>query len=190
MSDQEKTFFLLKNLAKGLSWLAVLVIGFILFKHYLGDTEQVIREFGNKPILIYSIYFVSEIVVGIIPPELFMMWSLELGEARNYISDIALLSIISYLAGIATFYFGHYFNQTIIYRYIRKKYLQKYEIMFMKFGGFLIFVAAITPVPYSGVCMLMGAVNYPTKKFFIISLTRFIRFALYGYILWQASLIS
>ena len=118
-----------------------------------------------------------------------MMWSIKLAESRNYIFDVSLLALISYLAGVTTFLFGHYFHQTIIYRYIRKRYLRKFEIRFQQFGGFLLFVAAVTPLPYSGICMLAGSANYSKRNFYLITLFRFVRFAVYGYFIWRASLI-
>jgi len=144
---------------------------------------------GDNPGLVYLIYFLSEIIIGILPPELFMVWSLELAKERSYILDVTLLASISYLAGTITYFFGLYFHKTVLYRYIRRRYLGKFEARFHQFGGFLLFVAAVTPVPYSGICMLMGAVNYSRRSFFLITLFRFLRFIVYGYIMWRASLI-
>lgn len=190
MSQESKRDFLLRNLGKGLLWLTVMVVAFILIKKNVDlDAAGWLAELGNRPLLVYSIYVVSELLVGIIPPEMFMIWSLELTTGRNYIFDVALLAILSYAAGIITYYFGRYFNQTVLYRYLRKRYLRKYESTFFRFGGFLLFVAAVTPVPYSGICMLMGAVNFPASRFFLITLFRFVRFAVYGYIIYQASLV-
>ena len=109
---------------------------------------------GDSPVTVYVVYFISEIIIGIIPPEMFMMWSLEFTQGRSYILDVTLLAIISYIAGVATYIFGLYFHKTVLYRYLRRRYIGKLEVYFHQFGGFLLFVAAVTPVPYSGVCML------------------------------------
>ena len=190
MVRSARTIFFIRNLTRGLLWLAVLVVGFILFNHYVDiESSDFLMLLGDNPGLVYFIYFLSEIIIGIIPPEMFMMWSLELAQGRNYILDIALLASISYLAGVATYFFGRFFHKTVLYRYLRRKYLGKFEGRFHQFGGFLLFVAAITPVPYSGICMLAGAVNYSQRNFFLITLFRFLRFIVYGYIMWRASLI-
>lgn len=190
MRIQEKYRFLLVNLAKGLGWLLLLLIGFVLLRDsLLPNDESGLLKYGNNPWLIFSIYSLSEIIIGIIPPELFMMWSLELSRYRIYVFDVTLLAIISYTAGVIAYIFGRYFNGTVIYRYSRKKYLRKYEAHFTKYGAFLLIVAAITPVPYSAVCALVGAAKYPARKFLYISLVRFARFASYGYLVWQASTI-
>lgn len=190
MPSENKYRFLIRNLAKGVAWFGVLLLLFIYFKDSISfQSDSGLMKYGNSPIIVFSIYSVSEIIVGIIPPELFMMWSLELVEERNYLVDLSLLAIISYAAGTLSYLFGRYFNGTVLYRYSRKKYLRKYEEKFNKYGGFLLVVAAVTPVPYSAICALVGSVKYPLKKFFLITLFRFARFGVYGYLVWRASMV-
>ncbi len=190
MAQSERTRFFVKNLIRGLLWLALLVAAFVLFNHYVDiESSEFLMYLGDNAPLVYFVYFLSEIVVGIIPPEMFMVWSLELTKGRNYVLDVFLLAAISYFAGVVTYYFGRYFHTTIIYRYLRRRYLRRFEGRVSQFGGFLLFVAAVTPVPYSGICMLMGAGRYAQRKFFLITLFRLARFAVYGYIMWRASLL-
>ena len=190
MARSARATFFIKNLTRGLLWLAVIVVGFILFNHYVDiESSEFLMSLGDNPGLVYLVYFISEIIVGIIPPEMFMMWSLELTHGRNYVLDVALLASISYIAGVATYLFGLYFHKTVLYRYLRRRYLGKFEGYAHQFGGFLLFVAAVTPIPYSGICMVMGAANYSRRNFFLITLFRFLRFMVYGYIMWRASLI-
>ena len=190
MSDREKTIFFFRNLFRGLVWISVIVAAYILFNHYVDiDSSEFLQSLGDRVGLVYTLYFISEIILGILPPEMFMMWSLELAHGRNYIVDVSLLAIISYAAGVASYLFGLYFHRTVIYRYLRRRYLGKFEKYFYRFGGFLLVVAAITPLPYSGICMITGAVNYPRKSFFLLTLFRFVRFAVYGYIMYRASFL-
>ena len=190
MTQSARTSFFIKNLSRGLIWLAVIVTGFIIFNHSVDiESSEFLMSLGDNPGLVYLIYFLSEIIVGVIPPEMFMMWSLELTHGRSYVLDVTLLASISYVAGVATFLFGLYFHKTVLYRYLRRKYLGKFEGYAHQFGGFLLFVAAVTPIPYSGICMVMGAANYSKRNFFLITLFRFVRFIVYGYIIWRASLI-
>ncbi len=173
-----------------MAWLAVLLLVFIYFKDSISfQPDGNLMKYGNNPWVVFSIYTLSEIIVGIIPPELFMMWSLELAEHRSYIIDLVLLASISYAAGTLSYLFGRYFNGTILYRYLRKKYLKKYDEKFNKYGAFLLIVAAVTPVPYSAICVLVGSVKYPIKNFLLITLVRFARFGVYGYLVWKASLV-
>ena len=189
MPQKGKYNFLFRNLLKGLGWLLALILLVRYAKNNLDiSSNEALLHYGNRPLMVFGIYVISEVVMGIIPPEFFMIWSLELAQYRNYVVDVTLLAVISYAAGTLTYFFGRYFNSTVIYRYLRKKYLRRYERLFNEYGGFLLFVAAITPVPYSAICMLVGSVRYPMRKFFLITLSRLLRFAVYGYLVWQASL--
>ncbi|MFZ9044260.1 MAG: YqaA family protein [Cyclobacteriaceae bacterium] len=190
-SQSEKTKFLLSNLLKGLIWLVVIVAGYFFAKKYYDfELELLLGPLYEKPVAIFAIFLTSEIVFGIIPPELFMLWSLRDEVLILYIQNIAALALMSYFSGILGYFIGSYFNSTLIYRFIRRNYLGKYEKMFNNYGGFLILVAALTPIPFSGICMLVGAVNYSKRKFFWISMSRFIRFIVYAFIIWEANILN
>ena len=47
-------------------------------------------------------------------------------------------------------------------------------------------VAAITPLPFSATCAVVGAVGFDRKRYLIYSLARFIRYAIYGFFIWLA----
>jgi membrane protein YqaA with SNARE-associated domain len=61
--------------------------------------------------------------------------------------------------------------------------------MLQKYGVFLILVAAITPLPWSAISMLVGSLHYPSKKYLLWALARFIRFAVYAAIIWEANIV-
>ncbi len=186
----EKTRFFLAYLLKGLAWFAVLIILFIIFKKYvhLNFAEWLEPIFDNTR-LIFAIYIISELVFGIIPPELFMIWALRTGEIWDYVFLVFAFAALSYLAGFLGFLFGNYLNSTILFRYIRKRFLGKYHSLLQKYGVFLILVAALTPLPWSGISMLVGSLHYPTKKYLLWGLSRFIRFAIYAAIIWEANVV-
>jgi membrane protein DedA with SNARE-associated domain len=189
--QSNKTRFFLSNLLKGLIWLAVLVTAYMLARKYFDfDLKVIMGPFYENSIAIFSVFLFSEIVFGIVPPEFFMFWALRHEVLNFYVENIAILAVMSYLAGIIGYFIGTYFNTTVIYRLIRRNYLRKYEELFNNYGGFLILVAALTPLPFSGICMLVGAVKYPARRFFWISLSRFIRFIVYAAIIWEANILN
>ncbi len=190
-SPQKKSVFLIRNLAKGLLWLGIIVTIFIFFKkkvdiNYLSWLAPVYEN----PVLIFLIFTASEIFFGIIPPEIFMLWGLRDGIASNYVYIISLLAFISYIAGVIGYLFGSYLDTTRIYRYLRRKFLSKSQRLLNTYGLYLIIVAALTPLPFSGISMLIGSVRYPFRKYILYSSTRFIRFGLYGWIIWEANVFG
>ncbi|MFY0601936.1 MAG: VTT domain-containing protein [Cyclobacteriaceae bacterium] len=186
-----RTNFLLKNLFRGILWLTGIVGGYYYLKSHFGFTlEEVLGSFYERPEIIFSVFLGSEVIFGIIPPELFMIWSLRHEALDLYVQNVVALAVISYLAGVIGYYVGMYFSNTQLYQTLKKNYLGKYEKHFNRFGGFLVIVAALTPIPFSGICMLMGAVKYPVRRFLFISMTRFIRFTVYAFIIWETNILQ
>jgi len=178
--------FLFKNLGKGLLWFAFLLLLYVLLKDRIEIHPQSwIGSVADRPVLVFTIFLVSEIIIGIIPPELFMGWAAAPGDLPLYIFYVVLLSLISYGAGVIGYFIGRFLNKTILFRYTRKKFFNQVESFFQAYGGYLIFVAAVTPVPFSAVCILVGSVKYQFRRFLLISLSRFLRFGVYAFILWH-----
>ncbi|MEQ9302791.1 MAG: hypothetical protein RJQ14_02665 [Marinoscillum sp.] len=186
----ERIKFFLRNLFRGLIWLAVVVGGyFYLESNYDFSLKGLLGGLYDQPVVIYLIFFVSETVFGIIPPELFMIWALRNELVLQYIFYVLGLAVISYFAGIIGYYIGSHFSTTQLYLTIRKNYLGRFEKHLNRFGGFLVIVAALTPLPFAGICMLMGTVKYPYRRFLFISLTRLLRFIVYAVIIWEANIL-
>lgn len=191
MAAQEKSSFFLRNLARGFVWLGIIVALFVFTKHNVNrDLFLRFEPFFDQTLLILFIFAVSEIVIGIIPPELFMIWSLRFGSSVTYIGYIILLAGISYLAGFIAYIFGRYLHNTKPYEYLRNKYLRRSEVLLHEYGLYLILVAALTPIPFSGVAMLVGAVHYPVRKYIYLSMGRFVKFAISGWVIWEANVLA
>ena len=181
--------FLIKNLLRGFLWLAVIVIGFIyLRKNYNFTLEAVLGPVYDQPTIVYLIFLASEVIFGIIPPEFFMIWSLRDEVLMAYINNVIALSAISYMAGIIGFGIGAYLKNTRFYRIMKYRVFGKFEKHLNNYGGFLVVVAALTPLPFSGIAMLVGSVHYSFKKYLWFSLLRFLRFIAYGIVIWEANI--
>lgn len=186
----DKTKFLFKNLLRGITWLAIIIAVFLAYKKFgKAILFEWLDPMLNRPILVYLIFLISEIVFGIIPPEVFILWALRSSNMIEYAGIVMLLAILSYGSGIVGFFIGRYLKDTRFYRILRYRRFYKYEGKLREYGLYLIIVAALTPLPYSAISMLVGAVRFPFKKFLFYSLTRFIRFATYSWIIWEANLI-
>jgi membrane protein YqaA with SNARE-associated domain len=187
--EETKSSFLFRNLFKGLAWFAVIIAIFVLMEGYIQQNfKEHIDTIRANPGVLYGIYTLSEIVFGILPPEIFMMiWILDDINVSGFVTNLAILTIISYGAGVLGYYIGKVFSKTKFYRErIREKYLKQYEGKLKTYGGYLVFVGAVTPVPFSATCMLAGSVNLSMKHFLLICITRVLRFAAYGAVVWNA----
>ena len=183
--NESKYQFLLRNIIRGLLVLSLFIGAFLLFKKFAGTDYQVWFQQLN-PGLVFTVYALSELFFGIITPEIFMAWGLEQGDYKDYIKILIALMFISYLAGYLNYWAGRLFRQVAIVRWFIQKRMGKYRTYLNKFGGFLLIVASTTPLPYAAICLLVGTLHFPQQKFLLFTLTRLLRFTVYGFIVWQA----
>ncbi|MBN1118935.1 MAG: VTT domain-containing protein [Bacteroidales bacterium] len=181
--------FILSNILKALLWLAAFLGAYLLFRRFVNiDYFDWLKPVFDNERLMYILFLVSEIIIGVVPPEIFFIWALRFEELAHFLFVIGSLALISYMAGIIGYFIGRYLNRTLYFRYIKIRFLRKMDKRLKQYGLYLIIVAALTPVPFSGVAMLVGSTRYPFVKYFMFSLTRFLRFAIYAWVFWEARL--
>ncbi|MCD6354034.1 MAG: hypothetical protein J7L95_00650, partial [Prolixibacteraceae bacterium] len=171
----------------GFIWLLVLLVFYFLFKKFIDfqNPDVWVEKFYATPGVVYLIYFVSEFFFGIIPPEFFMIWAFNKAGVGHYFLNVTFFAVVSYALGYLTFLIGQLLSKRNLFRYLRKKFLKQSVPLLQKYGLFLIIVAALTPVPWAAVSLLIGSAGYPSKKYLSYALFRFLRFAIYGYIIFQ-----
>lgn len=175
-----------QNLIKGFVYLGILIALIILFKNYFKDQYDIIEHWvSDDYLLMLLIFLISEIFVGLLPPELFMVWSID-DPATVYTIIIISMAIISILAGLFNYWVGKKIStKSFFNKLFMKKRLKKYQKQYEQYGGGLIIVAALTPIPYALICLLTGSLSYPIRKFILFSSFRFLRFIVYGLIIWN-----
>jgi len=182
-----RLFFFLKNFIKGLVFFAIAILFYKLIFRYLDlDTYENIFSFDLSSSLIFILFFFSELIFGLIPPELFMIWIINAKSLDLYPYFIAALACLSYFAGFIAFMFGKYLHKTWLYEIMKKYIIGKYEKKINLYGWLVIVVAALTPLPFSATCAVVGAVGFNKIKFLYFALARFVRYAIYAYMIWLA----
>lgn len=176
--------FVRKNLLKLLGS-TVLVLGlFYAFDTWIVDIDSAVEWVTltlSTPALL-GLFFTSEISLGIITPELLIVWADETLKPRWM---LFLLASLSYTAGIVSYFIGRFLRTRGV---VRKRLLEEHRStlnQLRKFGGLLIILAALTPLPYPIVCQLCGLNRYPFKHFVLLTLVRFLRFGIYGLVLFN-----
>ncbi|RKD89735.1 SNARE-associated domain-containing protein [Mangrovibacterium diazotrophicum] len=187
MINQSKTGFLLKNLGRALIYALVIGVAYYLFKEYIiAENQEVwLKKFYSNPTLIYLIYIGSEVLFGLFPPEFFMLWAYHGGDVLHYTLNLIFFAGVSYGAGYLSFLIGRYLQRTVFFRFMSRKFFMKYWPLFRKFGSVLIIAAALTPLPWALISMLVGTTEYPLKRYLYFALFRILRFSIYGFIIFQ-----
>lgn len=171
--------FLKDALKKALPPILIVVAAIVCIHYFVIDLntalQYVIDNYSN--FLVLSLFFVSESILGIIPPELFIAWSDKTSNPLFYLSMIALLS---YLGGMVSYFTGRAaLKISAIYNYLEVK-MQKHLKNARKWGGFLILVGALLPLPFAVASLAAGMIRFNFKYWALFGLARFVRFAIYG----------
>ena len=185
--NRVRLYFFLKNFLRGILFFVVAIIFYKITFSYLDLSslkDQILFDFPTTFVLI--LFFMSEVVLGIIPPELFMIWAITSRPLGSYLFYVLAFSLISYTAGFVAYLFGKYLHKSIVYEFMRKNIIGKYEKKINSYGWLVIVVAAITPLPFSATCAVIGAIGFERNKYLFYSLARFVRYAIYGFFIWLA----
>lgn len=176
-----------RNLIKGFVYLLVLIGLIIVFKSlFKSQYDALEHQVSDNYVLMMGIFLVSEIIVGILPPELFMIWSIDdPGFAYTFI--VIFMALFSILAGWINYRLGKFISTKEFFMNLFKKRLRlkKYQQRYEQYGSGLIIVAALTPLPFALISLLTGTLAYPQKKYLIFASFRIIRFVVYGILIWN-----
>ena len=171
--------------------LAIISIVIVFFIAILFVVDRYFLEFGpffEKNIHklnmfgVLTLFFISESILGIIPPDIFIIWS----ESLDYpFPALGALAILSYIGGFVAYNIGFLLRKLPrVYKLIKKRFY-KQENFVKKWGGVFIVISALLPFPYAVVCTVCGMTSYPRKRLLLLGLTRIARFLIYSVFLYR-----
>ncbi|WP_034258299.1 YqaA family protein [Altibacter lentus] len=167
------------SLKKALLPIGGFILLIVLLDQFVIDFSDFFTHVTNTyaPVGILSVFFASESLLGLIPPEIFIAWSDKTASPMVYLS---LLAILSYLGGIVSYFIGKLILRIpSVYNYVEVK-MAKHLRNVRKWGGFLIIVGALLPIPYSMTSMAAGTINYRFRNYLLFGTLRFVRFYLFA----------
>ncbi len=172
--------FIWESLKKAFIPIVLVVIGLFVFNKYvynINDGLQTMTETFSRTSLLIT-FFVSETILGLLPPEIFIAWC---KKTPTPLVNLAILAVLSYSGGILAYYLGKAsLKINAVKEYLEVK-MAKHLKNTKKWGGFLILVGALLPLPFAISCLTAGMIKYPIKNVIIFGLFRFLRFAIYGW---------
>ncbi len=165
-----------------LALLLVVFINILINKYAAGYFNDIAQRVSHNYNLTGLAFFLSEILIGIFPAELFMM-IYQSKSPDEYFLIVLILGIISSLCGFIAFLAGRYLNAAKIARIVvLQKNLKKYGDMFLKYGWVIIILAATTPLPFAMISFIAGYFKFSPATFLkIIVPVRIVRFFISAY---------
>ena len=176
--------FVRSSLGKSILPIAAFIIALWSVHAFLIDFNVLFTSITTtyNPLTILAVFFASESLLGLIPPEIFIAWADKTDSPIFYLS---MLAVLSYLGGIISFFIGKTISKMpSVYNYLEVK-MQKHVKMIRKWGGFLIVVGALLPIPFAITSVAAGLINYKFRDYLLFGLLRFVRFYLYALVIFN-----
>lgn len=172
------------SLKKSVTPIIFFILSILLVDRFIIDFNELFTSLINtySPVRILVLFFASESFLGLIPPELFIAWA---GKSASSILLLSLLALLSYFGGIVSFFIGKSISKSpMVFNYLEVK-MKKHLQNIRKWGGFLIVVGALLPIPFSMTSIASGVINYKFKNYLLFGLLRFVRFYLYALVIFH-----
>lgn len=175
----------LKNTAyQAFFMIVIFVLLLMAVNYFITDINLLLNNIFEtySPKIIVLSFFISESILGLIPSEIFILWS---SKSDSPILFLFALASASYLGGIVSYFIGMRISlMPAVRKHIERK-IKQHIINLRKWGGVFIVLGAISPIPHSIVSIGAGLINYKFKYYLLWSLFRYLRFVVYFLIILQ-----
>jgi len=185
-NNRDKSFFK-KFIVQKICWtilalFLVVVINILINKYAGGYFNDIAERVSHNYTITGVAFFLSEILIGIFPAELFMM-IYQSKSLDEYLLIVLILGIISSLCGFIAFLAGRYLNAAKFAKMVvLQKKFKKYGDMFLKYGWVIIILAATTPLPFAMISFIAGYFKFSPATFLkIVIPVRIVRFFISAY---------
>lgn len=163
----------------------LLIVGAVfLFNKYVYNINDGLHHFTEtfSRLTVLTVFFISETLLGLIPPEIFIAWT---KKTDAPILNLSILATLSYIGGLLTYFIGRTALKIESLRNYLEVKMAKNLKNSKKWGGILILVGALLPLPFSIACLTAGMIKYPFKNVVFYGLFRFARFAFYAWAIFK-----
>ena len=135
-----------------------------------------------SPKIVILCFLISESILGLIPPEIFILWSSKSGSPFLFLFALA---TVSYIGGAVSYFIGMRISlMPAVSKHVERK-IKQHIINLRKWGGLFIVLGAISPIPHSIVSIGAGLIDYKFKYYLLWSLFRYLRFVIYYLVILQ-----
>ncbi|CAN5133982.1 hypothetical protein BH23BAC2_BH23BAC2_06870 [soil metagenome] len=176
--------FVGKSVKKAVIPILFVIAAVLALDFYVLDLSKLLVTVTETypPAAIILVFLLSESILGLVPPELFIAWA---GKSEYPLSFLTLLATASYIGGIVSYFIGVSITKIpAIHRQMEVN-LAKHIKNTRKWGGFLIIVGALLPIPFAVTSIAAGFIRFPFISYLIFGLLRYVRFYLYALVIFE-----
>ncbi len=159
--------------------LGIFMLIFIVFDYFIVDTKALLNTIVSNysSWLVFSVFFISETFLGLLPPEFFIAWSSKVPDPWFY---MFILATLSYVGGIVSYFMGQLLYKIPSVRKNIERKILRHIVNLRKWGGFFVFVGAMLPVPHSLVSFTSGIIKFKFRNYLLWALFRYVRFFIFA----------
>ncbi|WP_296633599.1 VTT domain-containing protein [Polaribacter sp.] len=176
--------FVGKNLKNAILPILGVILLVFIFNKYVYNINDGLRHFtetfSKNSVLI--VFFISESILGLIPPEIFIAWA---KKTSDPVLNLFILALLSYAGGLVSYSLGKFISKLEKVRLYLEVKMAKSLKNTQKWGGVLILVGALLPLPFAIACLTAGMIKYPFKNVVFFGLFRLARYAIYGWAIFK-----
>jgi membrane protein YqaA with SNARE-associated domain len=158
----------------------VTIVPLILLAKRFIDIEAIFNFITSSlsDVFVIVVFFISESFLGMIPPDLFVIWTAKFSAP---FMSLLMLGVLSYAGGAVSYYIGNRLSKTRKIREYSERALDRYIKMVRKWGGAFIVISSLFPYsPFSIVVIAVSLLKYPFRLYLFFGLSRIIRFIVQG----------
>ncbi len=163
-----------------LAFVAILVVLEVFFIDINAILNTLVATYS--PEVIFSFFLLSETILGIIPPEIFIAWCSKSATPWMF---LFILATMSYIGGLIAYFIGKQLFLIPAVKYHIEHKIYKHITNLRKWGGLFVFIGAMLPLPHSIVSLACGLIKYNFKHYLVWALFRYVRFVIYALVIFQ-----
>ena len=164
--------------------IVIFVLLLMAFNFFIIDVNLFIHNILERysPKMVILCFLISESLLGLIPPEIFIWWSSKSTSPSLFLFAIA---TVSYIGGAVSYFIGMRISLIpAVSKHVERK-IKQHIINLRKWGGLFIVLGALSPIPHAIVSIGAGLINYKFKYYLLWSLFRYLRFVIYYLVILQ-----
>ena len=176
--------FLKSTAIKGGIVIVIFVAVLLALEYFFLDFNSLLNTLvaTYSPKIIFSFFLLSETVLGLVPPEIFIAWASKSGTPWLFLFTLATMS---YVGGIIAYFIGNrLFLIPAVKNHIENK-IALHISNLRRWGGLFVFIGAMLPLPHSIVSLACGLIKYNFKHYLLWALFRYVRFVIYAMVIFQ-----
>ncbi len=190
--EDELSSYIRRNLLRAVLVLIALfgglsVVGSIFQEQLLAVTHGIYATIGVAGLL--ATLFITDAIFSPLPPDLVLIVIANSALRDQWPWLLPVIGLLSALAGNVGWWFGHRFSKFEWSTRFVGKLRDKYAKQVLRYDRWAVTLGAITPLPFSLICISSGALGMRWRRLAPITLLRLPRFAVvYAVIAYSAAM--